>query len=163
MKIYVGFSKPTGLFTPMAWIIRKVEKTAYSHVYLRWEEPFSHTECVFQANGHGVNFLELSKFLQSNTVCEEYEFEVSSLQYSEFMKFCMGQAGLRYGIIQILGIGLVRLFNLKHNPLSHGRKLQVCSELVGYFLEVVMGYDIPEDLDNIGPKGINNFIRGIKP
>jgi hypothetical protein len=40
--------------------------------------------------------------------------------------------------------------------------MQVCSELVGYFVESVLGYDIPMDLDLAGPREIDEFLSTIQ-
>ena len=68
---------------------------------------------------------------------------------------CMKYAGLKYGKKQILGIALVSVFNLKKNPFADGMRSQVCSELVGRFLEEVLKIDTKFDLDIAGPKEIN--------
>jgi serine kinase of HPr protein (carbohydrate metabolism regulator) len=62
----------------------------------------------------------------------------------------------------------MRRFKIKvANPFHNGDKRQVCVELVGYFLKNILKAGISEDLDSIGLKDIEYFVkltsqRGVK-
>ena len=57
-------------------------------------------------------------------------------------------------------MGIAQRFNLKKNPFSDGVKTQVCSEIVGRFLQDVLGWGKDLDLDLVGPKEIRESILG---
>ena len=66
----------------------------------------------------------------------------------------MENAGVSYGFKQLVGIALVKLFRLKTNPLSEGRKSQVCSEIVGRFLRMHSNVADKLNLDIASPRDI---------
>ena len=57
---------------------------------------------------------------------------------------------------------LVHVFGLGKNPLSEGRKSQVCSEIVGVFLQEILGFGKHINLDTAGPKDIKEVLDLIK-
>lgn len=166
-NIRIGFSKPKGKWFPlMSWVIRLIEQTPYSHVYVEWEARKYKTHIVYQASGTKVNFMNQKIFREQNTVTHEFDFEISETKKNELVGWALRNVGTDYGMLQIVGIGYVKFMHLfgKHvrNPFGKGRTSQVCSELVGVVLKDFLGEDIQQDLDVIGPRGIFNFIKEIK-
>ena len=77
-NIRIGFSKPKGKWFPlMSWVIRLIEQTPYSHVYVEWEARKYKTHIVYQASGTKVNFMNQKIFREQNTVTHEFDFEIS--------------------------------------------------------------------------------------
>jgi len=163
MKIKIGFSKPKGKFFPIfSWLIRLVEWTRYSHVYLQWDSEFAESKITYHAAGHSVHFLGIKKFNQTVEEMCTFEVEITKEQYKNLLHYCFENSGTDYGIKQIIGIGWVKVMkffgkNVK-NPFSDGEKSQVCSELVGHVLSKVLEYDVGLDLDVAGPKDIYKFL-----
>lgn len=159
IKIYVGFSVTKRRFAPLSWAIRLMEGTPYSHVYLQWHSIGADSNVVYEAAGSYLRFLALPIFKEKNKTVKEFEFQITKEQYKRLLKFCMRQAGTDYGILQLVGIAMVKLFRLNKNPLSRGRRSQVCSEMVGYFLEEVLKQDTRLNLDIAGPRDIYNYLN----
>ena len=151
-KIVIGFSRPKGWFKPFSWAIRLVEKTPYSHVYIRAHSDALDVDLIYQASGAQVNFMGIQHFHDHAKTLYEFEFEISDEKYKQFMQWAIINSGADYSIKQPLGILLIKLFNLKRNPFDNGRCAWVCSELVGYFLVSCMGVYISDiNLEIVGP------------
>ena len=153
-KLTVGFSRPSGWFKPFSWAIRLVERTRYSHVYIRSHSKGLDVDLIYQASGAQVNFMGLALFRGQAKVISEFEAEISDEKYRQFMRWAIINAGAKYSFKQPLGILLVKMFNLSSNPFDNGRYSWVCSELVGFVLSSFLAVEVKESLDTIGPKGI---------
>lgn len=159
MKLYIGFSNPKNKIFPIfSWLIKKIEKTPYSHVYVRWYSIGAQVDVCYHASGKNIHFLSKKVFEKEIEPVKEYEVEIDRESYRKLLKFCMMNAGKDYGFLQIIGIGLQRLFDLDKNPLSKGKSSQVCSELVGNIIEDVKGEDVEIDLDIAGPGDIEEHL-----
>lgn len=163
MYIYVEFTTPKCTkFKVFSWIIRKFQGTPYSHVLLRWDNSVG-VNVVYEASGSMLKFLGPAATKNRYTVHKSYKIKIEREAYRRLIKLCMENAGIDYGVKQILGIALVHIFRLKKNPFSDGRKSQVCSEIVGRFLEEVVGWETGLDLDVIGPKEIDDYLKKVMP
>lgn len=161
MKLTIGFSKPKKhLFPIFSWLIRLFEGTSYSHVYVKWHSRGADTNVLYEASGSSVKFLGEKVYNDRIQPIHEYEVTISSETYKKLLKFCMENAGINYGIKQVFGIALVKIFKLKKNPFSDNKKSQICSELIGHILEDVLGrdLDLDLDLDIAGPKAIKEYL-----
>jgi hypothetical protein len=154
-KIIVGFSRPKKFLKPFSWAIRLIERTPYSHVYIRSRSENLGVDIVYQASGLQVNFMGLQRFRDHAVTLAEFEFEMPDEMYKNFMRWAITNSGADYSMKQPLGILLIKLFNLRDNPFANGRSAWVCSELVGFVFDAFLGVKIdPKVLDIIGPKGI---------
>lgn len=154
-EVNVEFTRPKRkLFPLFSWAVRAIERTPYSHVRLTWLST-SGEPLIYEASGASVKFIGRHAADQHEVeVLEAYTFNLEKEQYKRLIGL-FRFAGVRYGVLQILGIGLAKWLNLDKNPLSKGSKQQVCSELVAYFLQDVLGLPItPEEYDLLGPRGI---------
>jgi len=154
-EIYIEFTRPKNkLFPFFSWAIRAVEGTSYSHVRLYWTTSWK-TGTVYEASGTTVKFKGDLAIKESPVdIMHSYKVELNDIQYRQLLKLCMDNAGVNYGYKQIFGILLVKVFGLKKNPLSQGRKSQVCSEVVGRFLQEILNVGHSLNLDTAGPKDI---------
>lgn len=153
MKVYIGFSRhKTGILSSL---IRKVQGTEYSHVYIRRDSKYG--EYVYQASGLQVNFMNINTFLEANVVCEEYEFDIPEDKHDDLIRFCIKYAGKPYGTKQLIKMCLKEL----GFKVSKGDKDEsfVCSELGGLFCHDILKMDIPGDQDFITPKDLNKYIK----
>lgn len=163
MKIRIGFSKPKNKFFPIfSWLIRAIERTSYSHVYLQWDSEFAGSTITYHAAGHSVHFLGLKLFKKSINPIHIFELDISREQYKELLNYCFENSGTDYGIKQIFGIAYVKFMGLfgkrVKNPFADGEVSQVCSELAGYVLSDILNKDFNIDLDIAGPKDIFQFL-----
>ena len=114
---------------------------------------------IYEASGSGLKFIgPKARGHWPVTICSTYDFNLTLDQYREMVKLCMTYASVDYGKKQILGVALVHIFGLKRNPFSDGLKSQVCSEIVGTFLQNIVGLKIEVDLDIAGPREIEQAI-----
>jgi len=154
-KIVIGFSRPKGFLKPFSWAIRLVERTPYSHVYVRSHSESLDVDLIYQASGVQVNFMGLEVFRAHALILSEFEVEVPDDKHKEFMRWAIVNAGTPYSMKQPLGILLIKLFNLERNPLQNGRTAWVCSEIVAFILSTFAGVDFDmRKLETIGPRGI---------
>lgn len=151
--IYIEFTRPKK-FNPLSWIIRAIDCTSYSHVRLRWTNGMN-IEVVYEASGTTVKFLGPTAQKQIPVdITHSYKVFIAQSEYRKLVKLCLENSGINYGFKQLVGIGLVKLFRLKKNPFSDGRKSQVCSEIVGRFLQEIVGVGEQLRLDTASPKDI---------
>ena len=168
MILTIGFSKPKNKFFPIfSWLIRLVERTPYSHVYLQWYNKYTETLLTYEAGGNSVHFKGKRIYEDTLTPIYEYEIEITKEQHKALMKYCFEMAGTNYGILQIIGIGYVKfmccLFNKKKsNPFTDGDKSMVCSELVGNVLSDILLKEHHLDLDIAGPRAIYEFMEQLE-
>lgn len=163
-KLIVGFSTPKkfGIF---AWLIKVVEGTNYSHVYVRWDAPSVQRTIVYQASGTKVNFITYPNFLLVEDIIEEYEIEVTEEQQLLVRQFAYDNSSKPYSVLDIFGLAYVlfmrRLgFNPK-NPINDGRSQYVCSELISYILTDCLTLSMPIDNNSMTPKDVNDFIKTV--
>lgn len=155
-KIVIGFSRPRNqTFKFFSWAIRLIEWTPYSHVYIRTFSKTADEYLVYQASGTQVNFMGIVQFYRVSHTVKEFEFEISDEAYRKFLKWAIQMSGAPYGFKAVLGILLVRCFNLKRNPFSDDSHTWFCSELAGRVLIDFLGVKFDEkDLEVAGPKKI---------
>lgn len=162
-KLYIGFSKPRNKKFPIiSWLIRLFENTPYSHVYIRWNSDYLERSIIYQASGSSVNFEEGRNFIKKNEILTEFELLVSEDIEKNIKQKAMDLCNISYGIKQISGLLLVKLFKLFNkniqNPFSDGSATYVCSELVADLL-IVTDFESDKSLDNITPKDIYNYFN----
>lgn len=145
MKITVGFSTKK---TALAWLIRKAEKTPYSHCYIRYFNHFVGTEYVLHAAGSSVHLTEYSQFIDDkNIVIEEFDIALPDIAtLKKIIKFSLSQNGKPYGALQLIGMAWARFLKglagkSFQNPFHDGTKTMVCSEFVAYILNI-LGFEI---------------------
>lgn len=159
MNIVIGFSTQK---KPLAWLIRAAERTPYSHVYIRYHNPFVDEEVVLHAQGFNIHSSTFDLFKKhGNIVIEEYELPVNSLSdMRRMIKFATRQTGKPYGSKQLIGMAWARFLkgitNRSHkNPMSDKEKTMVCSEFVAYAMNI-LGYYVDLDKAEVdGPAWIN--------
>ena len=160
MKIYVGFSTKKSLTSQ---IIKRVEGSEFSHVYLKFFIPEYDEWLIYHADNTMIHLLREERFLaKGSRIIEEYELEIPDEEFVDFAKSALKKSGIPYGFTQIMGMFAVRLmklwFNVKiKNPLADGRKAQICSELIYYDLSKYVDFkDFEPEWD--GPKELNKHI-----
>lgn len=156
-KVYIEFTSPRKWFQPFAWVVRQFERTPYSHVRLRWTSTTGE-ELIYEASGSSVKLIgRYAQPLFPVKIHHAYEFNLTREQYRKMIAL-FRYSSVSYGVWQVLGIALAKLFKLKKNPLARGKYTQVCSELVGRFLVDVLGELVGTDLDTATPRDLKEFL-----
>lgn len=158
-RVHIDFTRPLGKWFPIfAWGVQLFERTRYSHVRIRWMNSVNSPR-IYEASGSRVSLIGKYAAAQMPVkIYHSYTFELDEDQYKDLIKL-LDYSHLHYGVWQIVGIAIARIFNLKKNPLSSGKDTLVCSELVALFLNEVIGLNIPkEQFDLIGPRGIKEIL-----
>ena len=158
-KLKIEFTRPSKGFAPLSRAIRFIEGTPYSHVRLKWETGQG-DDIVYEASGISIKFLgeKAQKARPVDVICS-YSIDLSKDEYKALLYLCLSNAGLDYGFGQLIGILLHKLFSTNVNILSKGSNAQVCSEVVGRFLQDVIGIGREMDLDLVGPKDIQYMLE----
>lgn len=165
MYITIGFST-TKTWRPIAAIIRKVENRPYSHVYLKFRSESLDRDLIYHASQDDINFMNMQMFLEKNVVIKEFVIPVTPEEKRAIMQYSIDRLGIPYGMIQLIGMGLVRItkmwFGIKiRNPWRDGEKTQVCLELVGRALKF-LGVRADESLLEEGSlRGIYDLVAKV--
>src|SRR5271169_5890426 len=108
-QITIGFSRACTTLPVFSWLIMAVQRTNYSHVYLKYQDAFLGQPMYYQASHTLVNSMSEAVFLAQETVVQEFTFNVSDASFLACMKFAANQAGKPYGVMEICGLALVEL------------------------------------------------------
>jgi uncharacterized protein YycO len=155
-KLIVGFST-SKKFKILPWLIRKVEGTKFSHVYIKWYSAYFNRWIIYQAEVGGVQFMSSEMFDKDNVTLAEFEFPMSEEQNQRIVQFAMDHCGVPYGYTSILGF-LLQKFNIKVPILFDNTKSYICSELAATILkEEFQEIDIDPNL--ITPRILYNYLN----
>jgi hypothetical protein len=159
-KVYIGFSSGNSI---LSWLIKKIERTPFSHVYVRLPSPYLERDLYFQASSVMVNIMGKPGFDRHSITLEEFEIEISEETKRKVWQFAIDNSGKPYGILQLVGIGMVRLgqaFNKKwKNPFHDNQDSFICAEFVYDVLKEIIGADLTADPDSVGLKEIYEYIK----
>lgn len=158
-SVRIGFSRPKEWHVLSA-LIMAVERTDYSHVYVRWHSDKYGRDLIYQASGLKVNFVGLDLFMSMNTIVDEFDFDVSDETYVKMVQFCIDNAGKPYGGKQLVGMGIKKLGF--ENPFRDGKQTYVCSELGAYIVREFISEGIGTDLDDIDPLALHEYLSSLK-
>jgi hypothetical protein len=168
--IEIGFTKPKKKFPIISWLIRLVQSTPFSHVYLSWYSQYLDRKIIYQASGTQVHFVSEKIFNKTQENVAVFKLKIEDDEYKKLVQFAIDEAGAAYGIKQLIGIGYVEIarylgFN-KKNPFADGKNSYVCSELV---VRALCG--IPSvcamidakliDKDKVTPKDVYHFMEDL--
>lgn len=148
----IGFSRPSKWFAPVSWAIRLLQRTEYSHVYVRWYNPKLDSWFCYHATLNGLEFLGHDAYKKQLHVVEEYDIMVP--MSSDMKKFCIDNAGGDYASLQLVGQLLVEMGIVKKNPLADGDLTRHCVELVAELLQLE---DFDAESRNV--KDLNKLIK----
>lgn len=161
-QIIVGFSKSTKKFAWFSWLIRWIDKTEYSHVYIKFYSKSLERDIIYQASGSQVNFVGTKIFLTHNKIISEYSINIDSEIRKKMIQKAIDNSGIPYGIKEVLGLGLVRfssIFGKKiQNPFRDGANTFVCVELIAQDLKEAGLLNI-EDTESITPRDLEPLIK----
>jgi hypothetical protein len=164
-SVTIGFSKPKKARI-LSLIIRVLEGTKYSHVFVKLQAETLQRTLIYQAQGLSVHFVNKETFYGKNQTVESYVLPITKEEKVKILQFCIDHVGKPYGLVQIVGMGRYRLvknwFNKKvRNPLKDKDKTFVCSEIVGHILKI-LDDSVDEKMFEVeGPRWINKKVKQI--
>src|SRR5574343_1593289 len=157
--IIIGFSRAKG-FKPFSSAIMTVEKTPYSHVYIRSYNKHFMDFDIYQASKGMVNHLVYNNFLMENEVIAEFKIPISTEKKLECINFIRQRLGKPYSLKTCIIIYLQKITKNKELFQEHldGDKAYICSELVARVLKSNNIINLHIDVDEATPKQLFEII-----
>lgn len=159
MKIIrIGFSRSRGKYAPIGWLIRKILRTKYSHVYIRIDNrSLFDIDTVYHSSGKsGVSYYAEPVFHKYSKTVTEFAVPLKKHIYHKLRKDCHQSLGLKYAFMQNLGILLKMVGLATKNPWKQGMN---CSEAVYKALCLADSSLIGKyDPDLVTPKDIEEIL-----
>lgn len=156
-NITIAFSSTKNRFALFGRIIEAVEKRPFSHALVIYKDPILNADMVFQASHGLVNQCTLEHFLKKNDIQVSYNLTPTKEQFEIFYAFMIQMLGVKYGWLEILGIGLKKLLHLE-SPFKDGLVTVICSELCAQVC-TILGLDMQEPIDSITPSDLNGLLK----
>lgn len=149
--ITIGFSRPKHKLLPVgSWLIRLYQGTSYSHVYLKFYSKSLDRVLIYEAVGGGVRFVSQQVWNSKAEEVVQVSLNISDANYKTLLQYCVDHAGVKYGVLQNVGVVISELLKLKHNLFTSGVN---CSEIVAQILQLE-GYTFSKNLNLVTPKDI---------
>ena len=163
MIITIGFSTAKNDLMLFARGIEAIEKRPYSHVFIRYDDPITGIEMVFQASHGMVNHMSYALFLTGNKVIKGYNINYNRVEFNTFYTFTLSRLGAPYGWKSILGIFLSKILRIS-NPFPNAKLTDICSQL-GAQVCALKGMQMPQDMSSVTPSNLDTLIQnaGYKP
>lgn len=152
--IYIGFSRPTTFFPIFSWLIRLIEWTRFSHVYIRYFDTYTKEWIIFEASHGEVHLIQWNNWREKAITVYEQAFEIEEERKRRLVKFMVKNLQKPYSIKNILGIAIKILTGLR--LFKDSNKAFICSELVATALGDRLKFE--KELDFVTPKDIYKAI-----
>lgn len=158
--ITIGFSRPKDKMLPIgSWLIRLYQRTSYSHVYLKFYSKSLDRVLIYEAVGGGVRFVSQQVWNNKAKEVAEVSLDISGDNYKTLLQYCVDYAGVKYGVLQNIGLVISGVLRLKHNLFTSGVN---CSEIVAQILQLE-GYTFNKNLNLVTPKDIELILSSKPP
>ena len=155
--IIIGFSTHKK-FSILSSLIKCIEGTKFSHVYLKFESKSINRKLIYQASGLTVNFCGNDIFYSKNKDIAQFVIPVTEEEKIKILQKCVDLCGKPYGIKELFGLGLVKICAIYgkkiKNPFQDRSRTYICSELIATIL-MTIGFTF-KDLDSVSPKDLFN-------
>lgn len=161
-------------FKPLANAIVWWDKFKYksnlgaSHCYGRFTETEWNMDLIYQATGHGTNFMGEYRFHKLNEIKEEYELDIPNDMVLLIGRECIRREGKKYASKQLLGQAFVNVINFISfgiinfkNPFADGDESTVCLEEMGRLIASMLKINVPLDLDSTSVSPFRDFIASL--
>jgi len=151
-------------FNPFSAAIKAVEKREYSHVVIRWYDDRIKRVVIFQSTIKGVVFYPEKRFLEKNKIIESFPIFLDYEKECEIKAWCHDVSGSSYDYLGIMKSAINKVLialNMKEVAFKgNGTDFMFCSELVARaFYPFIKDYISDEELDLIGPSGLNKILK----
>lgn len=164
-QITIGFSRANTTLPIFSWAIMAVQKTNYSHVYLKYQDEFLGQPMIYQASHTLVNSMSEAVFLAQETVVQEFTFNVSDASFKACMLYAANQAGKPYGVKEICGLALCEIalaVNIKmDNPIKDAGTTWICDQLIASLLQTCEDVTLPMPLNDMLPKNVFAMVSAL--
>lgn len=151
MKLRILKAKSKRKFAPLAWIIRKNQKTDWNHYAMEFGGK------VTDAKRKGIRVLSFELWEKKYKAVETIEIELP-ITDAEFVTYVDSKIGTKYAFWQLVGIGLISCGILKTNPFGKNKKYLVCHEYVAVTLARFLKIEIG-DSDDYTFKKVDELIE----
>ena len=162
--IIFGFSRPK-TWKPFAKAIMWLDSIPYDHAFTMFPGLSWGVNFIYQQSGLRTNFMSGTLFDSIAHVEEQYELDIEDDIYSKIGNLCVQREGISYGILQVIGKGLVRIVYLLSNgklafknPFRHSTD---CIEEQALILNQCLGISVSLDMNTITVKPYRDFIASI--
>lgn len=164
--VHVGFSRARSDFAILSKIITSVEKRPFSHAYIRFVDPATNQELVYQAAHGMVNLMHLDNFEKESVRIKEYKLICAPERFLEFYTKAQKRLGIKYSISQLMWLGLKKILNIKKWPswiydkIKNGESEVICSEEAQMSFAMIEGYDFSNEyeIDQITPSELDMIL-----
>jgi hypothetical protein len=128
MKII--FTRPNK-FKLFSWLVRKIEKSQFSHCAILTTDKETLTTIVVHADKYRVRPMSFANFAKHNVIVNSIDLNkrLSPFDALEAKKFFIESYGIGYGFLTILGMLFSRIFKVR-NIFADRKKTMVCSEFI---------------------------------
>jgi len=159
MRIYIGFSKSRKKFPIGSWLIRAYLNTPYSHCYIRIPN-INKSDTIFHASEGIVYRMSGTQFDKKHVTTHEFEIDLPVETYTAMGHIAHELSGADYGLLQNVGIVLVKLLrkiNIEiNNPFKKGWN---CSELLCHMMKQFDSNFNDLDVNTVTPKELFNKLN----
>ncbi len=136
-KIKVDFTTRLSKWNLIAFLIRKILGTKFSHVIVTIQIPRSETSLAYEAGAFGVSALSETEISKRDKILHRKEFEVTEEEAAKMHEFCVSNLHKKYGFLTIIGLYLALCFGILNRIGKDGNKTFICSEFVAKVLKIV--------------------------
>lgn len=150
-SVIFGFSKPVN-FNLLSAAIEAVEKRPFSHCYVRFKEPVSQKDVVFQASGLVVNMCLFETFRTEHIPVEEFELPVTDSEFAALWNEVLSELGVSYSVLQLIYILINKLVRTKTGDAPG----EICSKLAAQ-VSTILGLPVSGDLSYETPSDFEKF------
>lgn len=157
MKIEVIFSTSRA-WNPFSELFKMIQGTDYSHVCIRVVLESGYT--FFFESSHGRNrTTSADKWYKQSCAVGQYTLPALDAKEEDVLEWIISKTDdEKYGYLQVVGMGIARLFKLKRNVFASEKHYYVCSESVAEFLNKWYGKEIPVDRNLIEPVDVEDLM-----
>ena len=149
LTLFFTTSKKQGF---ISYIIRKVQKTPFSHVALGLKIDSLDENIVYESNIGGVVCEEKENWLKHNKIIFAKDYYYDEEDYRDVQKFCIKQLGKPYGYKNLVAILFGRTdINDKDNSC-------ICAELAYTALKSQFD-ELFKNQDVVTPRDLYNYIK----
>lgn len=158
----IGFSTPKD-FKLFAWLIKKVLKAPYSHVYISFFSSYYNRKIIYQASGVAVNLIGEPRFNDIEIIIAEFPLPVSEDLQKELVQSAIDTTGIPYGIRHVVGLVIymiARKIGYKISVPFKNDSTLVCSQLAAKVLKEVLKLYPSLDPETATPEDIYILLSG---
>lgn len=162
-NVVIGFATHRR-FNVLSEVIKAVEDTPFSHVYVKYTDPTLEVPVIFQASKLALNYMGETLFDSESETVAEFALTASNDQLKAVMAYCLESVGKPYGIGILFGIGLMLVarrlgIKMAHNPFGDGGRSEICSEVGGDVLDILGANLDRYTLEAEGPAFLYEYVQ----